>query len=88
MSRNDLNFVVVNEHFCPVLAEIIFDGEPFEEVGERTMWDLVTLLGMFPSKSQARKNWNKTGQEIPQGFTHLENLGKLNHEIAIWNPVP
>jgi hypothetical protein len=84
----DVNIAVRNEAFDDSLAAILFSGEPFEIVDPETdMWSIVTEMGLFPSKGQARKNWNKTGQEIPTGFTELEKLGKLNHTLTIWNPI-
>lgn len=56
------------------------------------MFDLLVAGFVFTSKSQARKNWRQTGQEIPPGFSQYEigqnrwpHYGKLLFQV--WNPV-
>lgn len=50
---------------------------------EWTLADIAVSIGIFPSKSIARKNgWNG---EIPVGFTTLKKLGKLNKVAHIHN---
>jgi hypothetical protein len=51
------------------------------------MYDLLVLLGAFPSKSEARKNWNRTGKEIPPGYNEFKDIGKQKKALYIWNPV-
>jgi hypothetical protein len=53
---------------------------------ETDMYDLLVKLGAFPSKSQARRVWTKTGKDIPAGFSHFERIGKLRRVLTIWNP--
>lgn len=50
------------------------------------MYDLLVKLQVFSSKSQARKNWKKTGPEIPWGWSAFEQIGKLNHALYILKP--
>lgn len=52
-----------------------------------SMLDLLVHLGMFRSKSDARRTWKRTGFDVPAGFTDLTGVGKLNHRLTIWNPV-
>lgn len=47
-----------------------------------TLIDLLVLMGIFTSKSQAKKNW-KGVIEIPSGFSHFSKLGKLNKTLTI-----
>jgi len=53
---------------------------------KKTMLDLLVILGVFKSKSDARKNWRSSSIEIPPGFTHLIGLGKKRKSLHIWNP--
>lgn len=55
--------------------------------GQKDMFDLLVMLGIFPSKGQAMKNWKKSGREIPIGFSDFEQIGKLNNRLTILNPV-
>ena len=63
-------------------------GEFVEELKEdTTMPDILVHCGIFPSKSQARKNgWNKERLEVPSGFSQF-TIGKLKHKITILNLV-
>lgn len=56
----------------------IFDQE------QKDIFDLLIILGAFPSKSQARKNWNGP-KEIPEGWSEFF-VGKLKRHLCIWNP--
>ena len=47
--------------------------------------DCLVELGVFSSKSRARKNWRGPIQ-IPEGFSHFERLGKHKNELVIWLP--
>lgn len=49
------------------------------------MADIVALVGLFPSKSQARKNgWN---YPIPLGFSDMR-VGKNRTRVTIFNERP
>lgn len=48
------------------------------------MFTILTELGIFESKSQARKNWKKSGQDIPNGWSEF-NFSKAR-TLYIWNP--
>jgi len=49
------------------------------------MADIGVMLGMFPSKGQARKNgW---GNPIPGGWSEKLNVGKLRNNVWIWKPI-
>jgi hypothetical protein len=86
MARIDKNYVVVNEHFKRNDAEVFFPGERVIYIaGAFTMWDILHHAGLFGSKGQARKNWKRTGAEIPEGFSHFDHIGKRNSELAILN---
>lgn len=49
------------------------------------MYDILVEFSIFSSKSDAKKNWNRTGKEIPFGFSDFEKIGKFNHRITILN---
>ena len=86
----EFNFVIDNENFekNEDLVELLFNDDLNVEIlpNDWDMFDILVETGLFRSKSEARKNWKRTGKDIPEGFTDLENLGKLNHRITIFNP--
>jgi len=78
------NFIVKNGFELEGDKELFFQGEPVEFIpNEWKMADLLVHVGVFKSKSQARQNWRKTGEAIPDGFTDLKKIGKLNNRITI-----
>lgn len=91
----DKNFVIQNEKFEKNkdlldslfsdndgnMPEIIFVNEPID------MYDILVQAGIFKSKSDAKKNWKRTGREIPKGFSDFQKIGKLNNRITIWLPI-
>lgn len=49
------------------------------------MYDVLVACGLFKSKGEAKKNWKKSGKEIPNGITEFSNLGKHRMiSILIW----
>lgn len=83
----DINVVVDNGHIDESLLDAMFDGEDFIIVSaDRDMFGILAEAGLFPSRSQAMKNWKRTGPEVPDGFTHIEGIGKKRNSIAIWKP--
>lgn len=94
MSTIDLNFIVANGEELHTDASLFFSDkngkvhEPVIEItSDKDMYDILVMADIFPSKGQARKNWTRTGAEIPKGFTDLTNIGKLRHRITILNPI-
>jgi hypothetical protein len=90
----DLCFVVVNQNFKEEDIKLFFDepdknwdGKVFRLTTENDMFDVLVLAGIFKSKSDAKRNWKKTGKEIPAGFSDFIGVGKLRHSIFIWNPI-
>ena len=82
-SGREFNFVI-GEVDVP---DSIFDGEDFVQLPVFTdMFSILVEAGIFPSRGQARKNWNKTGKDVPAGLTDIEKIGKMNTRITIWNP--
>ncbi len=87
------NFIILTDP-TKTLEEVLADAMllfPSEEEfqllpNETTMFDILVNAGIFTSKSDARRNWKTTGQEIPMGWTWLRGLGKFKHEVAIWKP--
>jgi hypothetical protein len=84
-----LNIIVRNGNVQPEDRNALFpDGEAVFTFnsGQKNMFDLLVILGVFKSRGQARKNWRKTGRDIPPGWTQLDRLGKYRKELCIWNP--
>ncbi len=81
------NFIIQNGNEVSGDQELFFPGEDVTFLPDTVdIYDILVRVGIFPSKSQARKNWNKTGKEIPEGFSHFDRVGKLNKTITILNP--
>jgi hypothetical protein len=84
----DKNFVVINKYYDQDLLVLFFGGEDVSAVDQNTdMYDVLVMAGIFSSKSQARKNWTRTGKDIPAGFNHFEKIGRLHHSVCVWNPI-
>lgn len=82
-SRIDVNVLVGS---LPESDRDLFFGpldgsETWIELDSDARWpDIMSAAGIFPSKSQARKNgWDK---EVEPGFTHIK-VGKLKHCITV-----
>lgn len=82
-----LNVIIDNGNVRESDRDDIFPAD--EEVNllppETDIFDLLVMLGAFPSKTQARKNW-KHGP-IPDGWSEFY-VGKLRRHLCIWNPSP
>lgn len=81
-------FIVENENFDPRDEALFFRGA--EEVHrlppEATMLDVLAIVGVFPSKGQAKKNgWSGAKSRIPGGYSEL-TAGKLKIQMAVLNP--
>ena len=85
MVTTEFDFIVDNEHSRRSDAELFFGQTP-EEVfwldESKDLWDILVICGLFPSRSQARKNGR--AKEIPSGWTD-QRMGKLKHRICILN---
>lgn len=83
---HEFNFIVNNEYHRPDDADVFFDGEECELVPPGTdMFDILVRCGIFPSKSQARKD-GRWPQEIPPGWNDYQGLGRWKKRITIFNP--
>jgi len=89
MLETETNFVIRNVRFKNSDVDLFFDDEEVNVVMDPNwdMFDLLVFAGIFKSKSQARKNWNRTGAEIPNGFSDFKNIGKGKKRITILNVV-
>jgi hypothetical protein len=86
--KREINFLVLNGKELPTDLKLFFGEEKVELIKPPVdMYDLLVEAEVFPSKSQARKNWKKTGQDIPGGFSCFENIGKLKRCICVLNPI-
>jgi len=88
LHRIERNFVVRNEHFCQEDCDTLFgplgEGETVEEIEPTDIFSLLVECGIFPSKSQARKNWNRG--ELKEGWNCFDHIGKLHHTICVLIP--
>jgi hypothetical protein len=88
----EFNFVIDNENFLDNedLIESLFDLNETETVqivpSTFDVFDMLVDAGLFRSKSEARKNWKRTGKDVPEGFTDIKDIGKLHNRLTIWNP--
>jgi len=84
--RLDKNFIVPNQFLQDRDKELLFGDEQIEELQTTDIFEVLVVCGIFPSKSQARKNWNRG--EIKDGWNDFDRIGKLKHRICVWVPVP
>jgi hypothetical protein len=85
----DKNFVINNEFYEQEkdLIPYLFGDEPYELVSRVDMYDLLVRGGYFKSKGDARKNWTRTGRDIPNGYTEYRDIGKFHNQLFIFNPI-
>jgi len=87
MVTRDFDFIINNGHSRRSDAELFFGQSPEDVIwldGDKDMWDILVIAGVFPSRTQARKNGR--AREIPEGWTD-QRMGKLKHRICILNAV-
>lgn len=83
----ELNIAIKNQYFDDDFANILFSNESFIILDKKTdIYDCLVMLNAFKSKSEARKNWNKT-KSIEQGYNEYKNIGKSKKSLYIWNPI-
>jgi hypothetical protein len=85
----EFNVIIDNGNVLEGDVPLFFaENEPENLVFSKSkdMWELLTELKLFPSKSQARKDpkWGKI-PEIPKGFNEFE-FGKKKIKVFIFNP--
>jgi hypothetical protein len=85
----ELNIVIVNKFYETEkdLIPLIFDDEHYSLFENEDMYSALIALGVFSSRSEARKNWTKTGKEFEEGYNEYKGLGKLKKGLFIFNPV-
>ena len=85
----DRNFVIKNENYETEkdLIPRLFDNEDYKLLENVDMYDILKIAGIFSSKGEARKNWKRTKQEIPKGYSEFRDIGKLHNQIFIFNPI-
>lgn len=77
-----MNIVVGSSPFTERDIELLFGGESVITTDAANLTDLVAELGLFSSKSQARKA-GRVG-DIPKGWTEMK--GNKKTHLWIWNP--
>lgn len=95
---NDFNAVIHHPNRCEFDDEldrrIVFESDDivYFPVGS-TIFDVLVKAGFFPSKNEARRNWDRG--ELKDGFNRFERVGKLKRNLyvlklpdnlSIWNP--
>lgn len=86
----EFNVIIKNQFFQEGDIKLFFAEETppnLREMPEGTdMWTVLAELGLFPSKSQARKDpkWGKI-LEVPKGFNEFI-FGKKKIKVFIFNP--
>lgn len=90
LDNRDINIVIQNaelegnEDLIPLLFGI---DVPIEYIpADFDIYDILVKYGLFKSKGDAKKNWKKSSQEIPEGLNSFERLGKLRLNLHIWKP--
>jgi len=90
IKTTEFNIVIKNEFYEREkdLIPGLFNGEEIVLVDSSLdMYDILKMCGLFSSKSEARKNWTRTGKEVPKGFSDFERIGKMKHRLTIFNPI-
>lgn len=98
MYNNVENFIVRNDKLrrnqdlIPNLFGEEFEGQvrtdPIIFVSkEADMYDILLLTGIFTTRSNAKRDWKRTGKEIPKGFSYFQKIGKRNARLVIWKPI-
>lgn len=78
-----MNNIIVNNGFVQDTDRVtLFGDEEVLVVEPQSLTDLVITLGLFSSKSQARKA-NRVG-EIPTGYSEFK--GNKKTPLYVWNP--
>jgi hypothetical protein len=80
-------FVLMNRHLHG-LDKLLFhnDDQKWFCYEPKTMLDLLVQAEIFPSKGQARKNWNGP-VEIPPGWSEYHRIGKYRQSVFVLNPI-
>lgn len=88
MTGQEFNILVKNENVVGDEADLFFGGEDLFFVEPTSdIFDVLVMLNIFASKSDARKNWKRSqGKDIPKGFTDFDRVGKKKVRITILNP--
>jgi len=50
------------------------------------LFDILVDAEIFKSKSDARRNWNRSSKDIEYGWTKIDDIGKFRHIVSIWKP--
>ena len=81
----DFNIVILNENLLTKDIPLLFGEETVNMISpDVDMFQLLVDIGLFQSRSDAKRNWNKSGREIPNGFSEFK-LSK-GGRLTIWNP--
>ena len=89
-NRVDANIIIKNEFYkkedFDFYSKLFGNNRWTELPANKDMYDILVMLKLFKSKSQAKKNWKRSGKDIPKGFSHFRGIGKFNSEFCILNP--
>lgn len=81
------NYIIENEFVIGDESKVFFGGESVTTLPATTsLCDILVNLGVFPSKSQARKNgYADWATSCPPGFNSFK-VGKTKKDVTILNP--
>lgn len=86
MDSGEVNILIEHPNFSKRDRRLIFEDDVATTLPRgATMADVLVLAGVFPSKTQARKNW-KGDNEIPEGLNKFHNVGKRRITIFVHKP--
>lgn len=85
----EFNFVIKNEFLEERDVELFFGEKDVENLQtldkDSTLWDILVLAGIFPSKGQARKDPKFKDGTLHDGVTNFI-VGKKKTRIFIFKP--
>jgi hypothetical protein len=85
-----MNFLIENEFTeqeIDLLQHIFGDEEATRVSQDKDIYDCLVMIGAFKSKSEARKNWTRTGKNFESGYNEYTGIGKKRLAMYVWNPV-
>jgi hypothetical protein len=89
MINQEINIVIINEFLegNEDLIYLLFGTEEIQYIsGTMDMYDILVKFDLFSSKGNAKKNWTKSKQDVPDGFNIFNRIGKYRIDLYIWKP--
>lgn len=88
----EVNIIIQNEYLDLDLDIKLFEPLPEGEVihyisDDMDMYDILVKFGFFPSKKECRRNWTKSGVDVPDGWNEFRSIGKMKRNLYIFKPM-